>query len=143
MSILFTFSKNQLLESLIFVPFLRLYFVHFFSDLYYFLLPSHCCLFCIFFKVPSHAKLHYLCGLFLVSWDRPVILLISLSGLRSLCPTDWGVLLSILFVSRYLISSLVLLLTHSLLTCYLPSMALCVFWFSSCDWFLFHSFMVR
>ena len=115
LSNLFIFSKNQLLESLTFCIFFRLYFIYFCSDIYYFLLSIYFGLCLLFlFQDPLIIKLDY--SLFeLFFKDKHVMLWISLLGWLSQCARDFGLLcLHFNLFQGILISSLILLLTHLL-----------------------------
>ena len=88
LSILFIVSKNHLLVSLIFCIFLDSLFL-----LWSLLFPffySLWALFVILILVPLNVRLDCLFEMILVSWDRPVILWISLLGLLCLCLKYFG-----------------------------------------------------
>ena len=94
LSILFIFSKNHLLDSLIFcILFLKTVFCLFllwallFTSFY-----SLWSLFVVLFQAPLSVKLDCLYEIFLMFWDSPVMLWISLLGLLSQCTTDFGLL---------------------------------------------------
>ena len=116
----------------------RIYFTYFCSDLYYFLPSSHFGIFCYFSS-------SFMCKVRLFVWAFSYFLREGCSGMNfpfrtvfSVFRRFWVVVFSFSFLSRYLlISSLILLLTHSLFKNMLFSLHIFVY-FSvfSCDWLL-------
>ena len=88
---MFIFSKNQLLDSLIFLYlFLRLYLIYFSSDLNYFPSSIHIGFVCCSFTNSFKCEVRLFIWTFF--WDRPVMLWISLLRLYSQSCTDFGLL---------------------------------------------------
>ena len=120
--------------------FLRLYFVYYRCSLYYLLPSSHfwLCLL-LFILVLLRLKLDCLSELFLIFWDRSVMLWISLIELLSQGPTDFGLWWSHFHLFKVIFWFLpwsCLWPIHCLITCYLASMFLCISQCPSCIWFL-------
>ena len=117
--------------------FFRLYFVYFCSD-YYFLHSTQLDFFIVLFWVSLSVKLDCLFEVVLVSWGRPVMLWISLAGLLSLCPIDFGLLCSHFHLFQGIIWFILDLIANPFIVqqCYLASMFLCVFQFFSYNWFV-------
>ena len=89
LSIFLLYSENQLFISLI-VFFDSIIFIPLLSFLF---LPSTLwALFVLLFLVPLGIMLGCLFEIFLISWGRPILLWISLSETRWLCPTDFRLL---------------------------------------------------
>ena len=143
LSILFIFSKNEFLDSLIFCIIL-LDCISLISALIFIIsfLPLWA-LFVVLFQVPLSIKFDFSFELFLAFcffcvFDRPVMLWISLLGWLSQCARDFGLLcLHFNLFQGILISSLISLLAHSWFNNMVFSFHVFVYFqCSSCGWFL-------